>query len=104
MSKISLVLLILMLPLYVSAQQVDPTRPFGAVASVNHSGEKKSPLVLQSIIQSSETKKAVINGQVLNVGDSYKGFELIAINSKGVVLHSSQGKLELSLFSGVIAN
>ena len=46
----------------------------------------------------------MINGEVLTVGDKYRDFELIAINSNGVVLQSSQGRMELSLFSGVIAN
>ncbi len=94
----------LLLPLTVRGQQVDPTRPFGAIgSSAFSSGEKKDGLVLQSIIQSQQSKKALINGKVLVVGDVYKGFELIAINSKGVVLHSPQGRMELSLFSGVIA-
>jgi hypothetical protein len=102
--KILLVLLILLLPLIASGQQVDPTRPFGALASSPFSSsEKKGGLVLQSIIQSQQLKKALINGKMLMVGDVYKGFELIAINSKGVVLHSPQGRMELSLFSGVIA-
>jgi len=84
-------------------QQVDPTRPFGVVASAN-SSEKRAALVLQSIIQGNNKKKAIINGQVLNVGDKYKGFDLIAINANGVVLDSPQGRMELLLFSGVIAN
>lgn len=104
MFKYSIALLLLLQAFIASGQQTDPTRPFGAVASVNQSGEKKSVFVLQSVIQSNDMKKAVINGQVLNLGETYKGFELIAINSKGVVLQSSQGRMELSLFSGVIAN
>jgi hypothetical protein len=95
--------LLILLPLIASGQQLDPTRPFGAVVSVN-SEEKKPALVLQSIIQRNQSQKAVINGQVLIVGDKFQDFELVAIHSKGVVLHSSQGRMELSLFSGVIAN
>ncbi len=103
MFKIMLVLLILLLPQYVSSQQVDPTKPFGAVASGGRD-KKDTALVLQSVIQSNNHKKAIINGQVLNIGDKYNGFELIAINANGVVLDSPQGRMELSLFSGVIAN
>ncbi len=91
------------MPLAASGQQTDPTRPFGAVKSSSYS-EKKSALMLQSIIQSGQSKKAVINGQVLNVGDVYKGFELIAISSKGVVLQPSQSTGEISLSSALIAN
>jgi len=101
--KIKLALLLLFLPIYASSQQVDPTQPFGVVVSGN-SSEKKTTLILQSIIQSDNNRKAIIDGQVLNVGDKYRGFELISINSKGVVLDSPQGRMELSLFSGVIAN
>jgi len=103
--KIILVALLLFLPQYVNSQQVDPTKPFGAVASVStNSSEKSTRLVLQSVINSNNNKKAIINGQVLNVGDKYKGFALIAINANGVVLDSPQGRMELSLFSSVIAN
>lgn len=94
----------LLLPLTTNSQQVDPTRPFGALGASSFSdSEKKNVLVLQSIIQSQQSKKAVINGQVMVVGDVYKGFELTTIDSKGVVLHSPQGRMKLSLFSGVIA-
>ena len=88
---------------FANSQQVDPTKPFGT--SVSPQGkEKKSALVLQSIIQVDSRKKAIINDQLLNVGDIYNGFELILINANGVVLESPQGRMELSLFSGVIAN
>ncbi len=103
MFKVILVLLLLVLPQYVSSQQIDPTKPFGAVVSTSSGGESNR-LILQSIIQSDSNKKAIIDGQMFSVGDKYKGFELIIINSKGVVLDSPQGRMELSLFSGVIAN
>ena len=103
MFKIILALLVLLLPQYACSQQVDPTKPFGAVAS-GASDKKDTAIVLQSIIQSNHHRKAIINGQVLNVGDKYNGFELIAIKANGVVLDSPQGRMELSLFSGVIAN
>lgn len=98
-----MILLLLLYCEYVNAQQVDPTKPFGAIAASN-SSERSTSLTLQSIIQRDGKKKAIINGKVLNVGDKYKGFQLITISSKGVVLDSPQGRMELSLFSGVIAN
>ena len=103
MFKIILTALLLLLAQVAHGQQADPTRPFGAVASDN-SRENKATLVLQSVIQSDNSRKAIINGRVLNIGDKYNGFELIAINANGVVLDSPQGRMELSLFSGVIAN
>ena len=103
MYKVSLIFLLLLLPQFANSQQVDPTKPFGSLVSTT-SKEKKSALVLQSIIQVDSRKKAIINDQLLNVGDSYNGYELITINTNGVVLESPQGRMELSLFSGVIAN
>ncbi|SEK96210.1 hypothetical protein SAMN05216262_104107 [Colwellia chukchiensis] len=103
MYKVNCVLLLLLLPLSVSGQQLDPTRPFGIVAE-SQGGESSPTLILQSIIQSEASSKAIINGQVLKLGDSYRDFELISINSTGVVLDTPQGRKELSLFSGVIAN
>ena len=105
MYKIILVALLLFSPQYANSQQVDPTRPFGEVTLVStNSSEQSTTLVLQSVIKSNNKKKAIINGQVLAVGDKYKGFALIKINANGVVLDSPQGRMELSLFSGVIAN
>ena len=103
MFKYLVISLALLLPNIVFAKQVDPTRPFGA-QSVYQADTPSSKLALQSIIRSHNDKKAVINGVVLKVGDKYKGYELMSISSKGVMLKSSQGKMELSLFSGVIAN
>ena len=98
MYKIILVLCFLFISNYVNGQQIDPTRPFGEIATSN------STLVLQSIIERNKKRKAIINGQALSVGDKYNGFNLIAISKNGVVLDSPQGRMELSLFSGVIAN
>jgi hypothetical protein len=103
--KIILVVLLLSLTQYANCQQLDPTKPFGAVAAAsNNSSKKITRLVLQSVIKNNNNEKAIINGQVLNVGDKYKGFALIAINANGVVLDSPQGRMELPLFSSVIAN
>ena len=103
MFKVILLLCLLFISNYVNSQQVDPTRPFGEIALANNS-EKSATLVLQSIIESNNKRKAIINGQALSVGEKFNGFNLIAISKNGVVLDSPQGRMELSLFSGVIAN
>ena len=46
---------------YGQSQQVDPTKPFGYIASAK-AKDQSNVLVLQSIIQSNQTKKAVIKG------------------------------------------
>lgn len=91
------------LPITVSGKQVDPTRPFGALSQPTEEKSGAKKIVLQSIIAIGKNKKALISGRVLKEGDMFKEFKVISIDSKGVVLESSQGKMELSLFSGVIA-
>lgn len=97
---LSSLLLVLMNTAY--AEQADPTRPFGASAT-RHLGEKTSKLVLQSIMVTAQTKKAVIGGKLMKIGDKINGYELISISPKTVVLASSQRRMKLSLFSGVVA-
>jgi hypothetical protein len=45
---------------------------------------------------------AVINGQVLKVGDFIRQYELIAVNNTSVVLRSAEKRLKLSVFSSVV--
>jgi hypothetical protein len=85
----------------VAAQQTDPTRPFGDQAT-RYVGDKTPAFVLQSIMSKADNQTVVINGEIMKLGDKIKGFELISINPKGVILASSQRKMELSLFSGVV--
>lgn len=97
--------MLLLLSHNVNSKEINPSRPLDGFTTSSNDGVKKNNIiVLQSIIRSNKTRKAVIDGKILYVGDIYKGFELLNISSKGVVLRSSQGERELSLFSSVIVN
>ena len=80
---------------------VDPTKPlFGGSSSKQ--ATKRTPLVLQSIMEVGEHRKVIINGKVLKLGDKISSYKVTAITSKTVVLNSAQQRLELSLFSSAV--
>lgn len=91
--------------LAVSAQNNDPTKPllasgFSSISKAEAS--TKAELILESIIHGFEVHTAVINGQVLKVGDFIRQYELIAVNNTSVVLRSAEKRLKLSVFSSVV--
>ncbi len=82
---------------------VDPTKPFGV--SVNAAGlqvTKKGPLILESIIHGDKIHTVVINGQVMQVGDTIGEHRLVAVNDDSVVLRTPTERVKLSVFSGVV--
>ena len=89
----------------VSAQNVDPTKPLSSngFSSISKTGKTaKAELILESIVHGFEVHTAVINGQVLKVGDVILQYELVAVNNTSVVLRSAEKRLKLSVFSGVV--
>jgi len=88
-----------------SGQNVDPTKPLsaGSFSSNSKAGKAtKEKLVLESIVHGFEVHTAVINGQVLKVGDFILQYKLVAVNNTSVVLRSAEKSLKLSVFSGVV--
>lgn len=104
--NISCLFLLALLNSYsVNAKDVDPTKPLsGSVFSSNSTTGKttEAELILESIIHGFEVHTAVINGQVLKVGDFILQYELIAVNNTSVVLRSAEKRLKLNVFSGVV--
>ena len=89
----------------VSAQNNDPTKPLSAsvFSSITKAqASTKAELILESIIHGVEVHTAVINGQVLKVGDFIRQYELVAVNNTSVVLRSAEKRLKLSVFSSVV--
>lgn len=85
-----------------AGQDLDPTKPFSdhrATSTV----KKNARLVLQSIIKRYNSRIAVINNKTLKIGDEIGLYQVVAINSKSVVLNSLQQRIELSLFTNVVA-
>ncbi len=86
--------------------EVDPTRPLLASLNASIVAQAKSELVLQSIIESQNgrKKKAIINGQLLQAGDSISIYKVVAITGKTVTLRSPDIERKLSLFSKAVVN
>ena len=79
----------------------DPTRPpaaagKGSAGKVEHSG-----FILQSVLISPERRYAIINDEVVPVGGSVAGAELIAIAEERVTLRTREGLRVLHLFPEV---
>jgi hypothetical protein len=101
----SLYFIVLLATSSVDAQDVDPTKPLsGASLSSTSKAEvtTKAALTLESIVHGFEVHTAVINGQVLKVGDFISQYELVAVNNTSVVLRSAEKRLKLSVFSSVV--
>jgi len=101
----SLYFIFMFMTFLVSAQNNDPTKPlsaggFSQVSKVE--AATKAELILESIIHGFEVHTAVINGQVLKVGDFIRQYELVAVNNTSVVLRSAEKRLKLSVFSRVV--
>ena len=73
----------------------DPTRPQAANSAETE--QRLSAPELSSILYSADRKWAVINGEVLTVGEIVDGFELSAIEQHSVVLVRNNRNIHLSL-------
>lgn len=96
---------LLLIPFLGGAQDIDPTKPLsdtGFSSNTQAEAAKKAELILESIIHGFEVHTAVINGQVLKVGDFIHQYELVAVNNTSVVLRSAEKRLKLSVFSSVV--
>lgn len=81
----------------------DPTRP--AATSGKGTGAanaERSGWVLQSVLISPERRYAIINGEVVPLGGSIAGAELIAVTAERVTLRTSQGLRVVHLFPDVV--
>ncbi len=76
---------------------LDPTKPlFGT--QVSSQTKVWSRLMLQSIFKAGNTRKVVINGEILSQGDSILEYKITAIKAREVVLDSEEKHLVLVLF------
>jgi hypothetical protein len=92
-------LLILLGPLQVAAQAVDPTRPPPEVLQ-NESPdlvEASAPPRVQSIMIGSTKKYAVIDGVAVKEGDRFQQMRVTRINAQSVTLRGDSGPVTLQL-------
>lgn len=80
----------------------DPTRPPGQGARGVAKGEQQSGWNLQSVLISPERRYAIINGEVVPVGGSVGGAELVAVAPERVTLRTHEGLRVVPLFPDVV--
>ena len=82
----------------------DPTRP--PAASTSKKGvtgvPEQSGWILQSVLISPERRYAIINGEVVALGGSVAGAELVAVAAERVTLRTAEGLRVVQLFPNVI--
>ena len=79
----------------------DPTRPPAASAKRMAGKTEQSGWILQSVLISPERRYAIINGEVVPVGGSVAGAELVAIAEERVTLRTPEGLRVVHLFPDV---
>ena len=86
----------------------DPSRPPQAwlappskAPGAPGSAEAERPPQLQSLLIGPSRKYAIIDGQLVGVGDAFRDGRVVAVTSAGVVLSSERGKETLSMFPNV---
>jgi hypothetical protein len=85
----------------------DPTRPPQAWLAAQQkapgapAGEQESRPLLQSLLIGPSRRYAIIDGQVLGVGDTFRDARVVAVTPAAVVLRSARGTQMLKLFPDV---
>jgi len=90
------------LPVAAAAQALrDPTRPPFSGGAAPAGTPVLHGWVLQSVLISKERRHAVINGQLVSLGESVSGAELVAIAENRVTLRTTEGIRTVHLFPEV---
>jgi MSHA biogenesis protein MshK len=93
------------MPLATAQSLRDPTRPAFFSGRTGESGSRRNAeWVLQSVLLSPERRYAIINGEVLALGGSVGGAELVAIREGEVTLRTGGGLRTVRLFPDVDMN
>jgi MSHA biogenesis protein MshK len=79
----------------------DPTRPPSASTKAASGKPEQSGWILQSVLISPERRSAIINGEIVQIGGSIAGAELIAIAAERVTLRTQEGLRTVQLFPDV---
>ena len=79
----------------------DPTRPPAAGANTVAGKMQATGWILQSVLISPERRYAIINGEVVALGGSIAGAELISIAAERVTLRTREGLRVVYLFPDV---
>ncbi|MGQ2964632.1 hypothetical protein [Methylophilus sp.] len=76
------------------AELVDPTKPPPAVLEYlpNAESQVEKPWELSALQHNGKSGFAVVNGQMVQVGESYNGFKLTSVNNQQAVFISKTGE------------
>jgi hypothetical protein len=76
------------------AEVVDPTKPPPSVLEYlpNAEAQVEKPWELTALQHNGKSGFAVVNGQMVQVGESYSGFKLISVKNQQAVFVSSKGE------------
>lgn len=85
-----------------AAELPDPTRPPLSSGAVVHRKGPPRKWQLTSLLISPERKVAVINGQVVRVGDSINGARLVSIEPGRALLQHAGQNIRLELIAGSV--
>jgi hypothetical protein len=85
----------------------DPSRPPPALlapppGAAGKPAAVESPPQLQSLLIGPSRKYAIIDGQLVGVGDTFRDARVVEVTRTGVVLHSERGNETLNLFPNVV--
>jgi MSHA biogenesis protein MshK len=81
----------------------DPTRPPAAISKGAIAAHAEpSGWILQSVLISPERRYAIINGEVVPLGGSIAGAELVAVATERVTLRTPEGLRVVHLFPDVV--
>lgn len=81
----------------------DPTRPpVGAIGGAGQTAQKSLKWKLTSTLISRQRRVAVINDQVVRVGQKIDGAVLVAVEPGSALLHHAGQKIQLKLVAGTV--
>lgn len=80
----------------------DPTRPIGVLIKQSTESKKQASITLNAIFNRGSDSSAIINGQLLRVGDSYAGMRVLNISKDRVVLLNNNEQLVLSMYPSIV--
>ncbi len=98
-----LIIALLCSPAFAASKLRDPTRPLAvrtqrtAVSTATASAAPVVPPALQMVLVGGGRRIAVIDGELLNIGDEIRGLKLLQIHDESVVLNTPQGPRTLPL-------
>lgn len=77
-----------------SAEMVDPTKPPASVLEYlpNAESQAEKPWELTALQHNGKSGFAVVNGQMVQVGESYSGFKLTSVKNQQAVFISKTGE------------